>query len=130
MIGALLVIGCSITLGLGYIMDLRRRFRVLKEFIDALPVLRREICDFLTPTQEAIELSGARFDTVRELPEVSQLERVLGRYGAEEQRIAITRTEARLTAALECLDAERKSKGRVFAATCISAGLMAAIILI
>jgi hypothetical protein len=129
-IGAVLVIGCGVVLGLGYVTELRRRCAALRAFTDALPALRREICDFLTPTQEAIEVSGVRFDSVREWAEAEQLERVLGRYGAEEQREAIVRAEIRLLGELEKLESESKSKGRVVAAGCISAGLMAVILLI
>jgi len=128
--GALLVICSSITLGLGYVLDLRRKFRVLKAFADALPALRREICDFLTPTQEALERSGVKFDEVRYLPDAARLESVLGRYDAEDQRAEITRVENRMNDLLEQLESEQKYKGRVVAAGCISAGLMAAIILI
>jgi hypothetical protein len=117
-------------LGVSYIYELKRQIRILRDFVGSLPELRREICELLTPTQEALERSGVKFAGLEQYPEVRQLERVLGRSGADDQRIAITRAETRLSAVLDKLEAERKSKGSVFAAVSLSAGLMAAIILI
>jgi hypothetical protein len=70
------------------------------------------------------------FSGLESYSEVKQLERVLGRYDAEDMRIAISRAESRLTAVLDKLESERKSKGRVFAAVALSAGLMTAIVLL
>ncbi|MDR3148666.1 MAG: stage III sporulation protein AB [Oscillospiraceae bacterium] len=129
-IGAAIVIAAAGTIGVMYITELRRRSRDVKAFIDALPALRREICDMLTPTIDAIVSSEIKFEPLIDIDEVRQLRRLLGKVGAEEQRIAITRTEAWMTAMYEKLERERKSKGKVFAATCLSAGLMLAIVLI
>jgi hypothetical protein len=130
LIGAALVIGCCGMLGASYAMELRRKVTALRAFINALPELRREICDFLTPTEDSVRISGINFADVRGFTEVRQLERVLGRCGAEEQRIAINRAEHRLSSELDKLETERKSKGKVFAAVTLSAGLMITIILI
>jgi len=141
LIGAVLVVGCCGMLSGGYIIELRKRVSALRKFTDALPILRTEICDFLTPTDEAFERAGLKnaelgiseyrygnSDVIA--AELSNLQRVLGRCGTEEQRIAITRAETRLNELLAKLESERSAKGKVFAATAISAGLMVAIILI
>ncbi|MDR2360999.1 MAG: stage III sporulation protein AB [Oscillospiraceae bacterium] len=129
-IGAATVIAAAGTIGVTYAAELSRRARNIKSFTDALPALRREICDMLTPTLDAIAVSEIRFEPLIDIDEVRQLRRLLGKVGAEEQRIAITRAESRLTAMYEKIERERKSKGKVFAAVCLSVGLMIAIVLI
>ncbi|MDR2530048.1 MAG: hypothetical protein LBC65_00720, partial [Oscillospiraceae bacterium] len=47
-IGAALVIGCCGFLGASYAAELKRQIRTLREFVNALPELRREVCELLT----------------------------------------------------------------------------------
>ncbi|MDR0936669.1 MAG: stage III sporulation protein AB [Oscillospiraceae bacterium] len=136
-IASIIVAGACGWLGISYSLELRRNAEYLRNFAAGLAVLRHEICELRSPTEEALtragEVAGIRlFPNTKffNVPELRYLERILGKTDLDAQRSAITRAEARVSALLEDAESRSRERGKVFAAAGLSLGLTLVIILI
>jgi hypothetical protein len=136
-IASITVAGACAWLGISYSLELRRNADYLRSFAAGLAVLRHEICELRSPTEEALaracEVAGIPlFPNTKFLhvPELRYLERILGKTDLDAQRSAITRAEARISAMLQDAESRSRERGKVFAAAGVSLGLTLVIILI
>ncbi|MDR0857713.1 MAG: stage III sporulation protein AB [Oscillospiraceae bacterium] len=131
------VTGACAWLGISYGLELRKNAETLRNFTAGLAVLRHEICELRSPTEEALarvyEVAGLRLfpnSKFLNVPELRYLERILGKTDLDAQRSAIIRAETRAAALLQDAEAHLRERGKVFAAAGVSIGLTLVIILI